>query len=151
MALSRYRIDEEGRECTLCLDYKPWSEYHRKKSASTGHSARCKECSKLYYPDPVGERRKTRMIKQRKWVCFYDPENLFDGSFSSLDFEMGLESGVWPINSVWYNRKTRDYYRVTQRPVRFKNKLAMKQYIGWRRRETPYEKPPVAERQGYRA
>ena len=86
---------------------------------------------------------------KKRWVCVYDPENIFAGNFSNMDFELGKEAGVWPIDSVWYNRDTRYYYRITQKEKRFKNKMAMNQYIGWRRKKAQHEKLPVAERQGY--
>ena len=45
-----WHIDENGRECSWCGEYKPWSEYGNDKRASTGHKSRCKECE--YKPDP---------------------------------------------------------------------------------------------------
>ena len=79
----------------------------------------------------------------------YDPEKIFAGAFSEMEFDLGLESGIWPQDSVWYNRTTKSYYRVTQATKRFNSKTAANQFIGWRRKKTQQEKPPVAERQCY--
>jgi hypothetical protein len=39
--------DKDGRVCTKCDEYKPWSEFYWHKSNS-GHYACCKECAKKY-------------------------------------------------------------------------------------------------------
>lgn len=50
MILSRYHIDENGRECTKCLVYKPWKNEHgtanftRDFRNSTGYGSWCKAC-----------------------------------------------------------------------------------------------------------
>lgn len=35
--------DENGRECSLCGEYKPWSNYHKRKSGV--HISRCNKCN----------------------------------------------------------------------------------------------------------
>jgi recombination endonuclease VII len=37
----KYRIDENGRECTACLAYKPWDEFYREGNPRNG---KCKLC-----------------------------------------------------------------------------------------------------------
>jgi len=49
--LSRYRIDEEGRECSRCGEYKPWAEYHKNKAKKNGHQSACKVCHNNYSRD----------------------------------------------------------------------------------------------------
>jgi len=50
MTLSRYRIDENGRECSKCLEYKPWknedgtTNFTRDFRNSTGYGSWCKAC-----------------------------------------------------------------------------------------------------------
>ncbi len=39
----RYR-DEHGKCCTNCDDYRPWTEFHEKKTARDGHASWCKRC-----------------------------------------------------------------------------------------------------------
>lgn len=39
--------DENGRTCTICLAYKPWSEFGRMRTGINGHCPRCKECDNL--------------------------------------------------------------------------------------------------------
>ena len=41
---SKGRVDENGRQCTVCGKYKPWDEFTSDKKKPTGHSACCKEC-----------------------------------------------------------------------------------------------------------
>ena len=48
MTLSRYRIDEEGRECSKCGEYKAWAEYHKNKAKKNGHQSACKVCLSNY-------------------------------------------------------------------------------------------------------
>lgn len=40
------RIDEDGRDCTKCGIYKPWSEFYELKTGINGKSPRCSECAK---------------------------------------------------------------------------------------------------------
>lgn len=50
MTLSRYRIDENGRECSKCIEYKPWknedgsTNFTRDFRTSTGYGSWCKAC-----------------------------------------------------------------------------------------------------------
>ena len=41
-----YLITETGRECSECGEFKPWSEFHKRRDLSTGHSSCCKMCTK---------------------------------------------------------------------------------------------------------
>lgn len=40
----KWRIDADGRQCTACEQYRPWSEFDRASNSKTGHCARCKDC-----------------------------------------------------------------------------------------------------------
>lgn len=45
-------IGDNGRECTRCGEYKPWSDYfQRKGSRARGHQSHCKECEKARRED----------------------------------------------------------------------------------------------------
>jgi len=37
-------IDEHGRTCSTCGEYKAWSEYYKSSKSKTGHKATCKTC-----------------------------------------------------------------------------------------------------------
>lgn len=39
-----YLINEVGRECSECGQFKPWSEFHKRNNLTTGHAAHCKIC-----------------------------------------------------------------------------------------------------------
>jgi len=41
------RIDEQGRECSVCLQYKVWDEFNEARN-KTGHFHRCKACLRPY-------------------------------------------------------------------------------------------------------
>ena len=38
----------EGRECTKCGEYKPWSDFSKEKAGKNGRSAKCKKCQVEY-------------------------------------------------------------------------------------------------------
>ena len=38
------KVDEKGRICTKCSEYKPWSEFRKSASSTTGHTPSCKAC-----------------------------------------------------------------------------------------------------------
>ena len=50
MTLSRYLIDKNGRECTKCIEFKPWknedgtTNFTRDFRTSTGYGSWCKAC-----------------------------------------------------------------------------------------------------------
>lgn len=39
-----YLITDSGRECSECGQFKPWSEFHKRRDLSTGHASQCKSC-----------------------------------------------------------------------------------------------------------
>lgn len=41
-----YLINETGRECSECGQFKPWAEFHTRRDLSTGHASNCKSCRK---------------------------------------------------------------------------------------------------------
>jgi len=41
-----YLINETGRECSECGQFKLWPEFHKRKDLSTGHASHCKTCRK---------------------------------------------------------------------------------------------------------
>lgn len=43
----KYIINENGRECSCCRKFLPWTEYHLNTSKSTKHCAKCKECANM--------------------------------------------------------------------------------------------------------
>ena len=38
------KIDEYGRVCTMCGEYKHWVHYHLNPTFSNGYNSRCKKC-----------------------------------------------------------------------------------------------------------
>ena len=43
-------MDDDGRECSKCSVYRPWSEYRIKSSETTRHESICKVCLKVLFP-----------------------------------------------------------------------------------------------------
>jgi hypothetical protein len=39
-----WRVDDAGRECSSCGQYKVWNEFHASATATTGHQTKCKQC-----------------------------------------------------------------------------------------------------------
>jgi hypothetical protein len=65
----RFRIDDEGRECSKCGAYKPWSEYHAGNGARQRNS-QCMACesayhSSRYYADIEASRAYGREVQRR--------------------------------------------------------------------------------------
>lgn len=42
-------VDENGRDCSACKDYKTWEHFSKFKQSPTGRKAMCRDCCKLYY------------------------------------------------------------------------------------------------------
>jgi hypothetical protein len=45
------RIDNDGRECTTCHAYQPWTAYSRSAAGPYGRASSCKDCHSQYYRD----------------------------------------------------------------------------------------------------
>lgn len=60
-SVSKVHVDDNGRVCTNCGQYKNWNQFNKKKKGCRGHLNLCKECgrkqqSKLYCPKKKRER-----------------------------------------------------------------------------------------------
>jgi hypothetical protein len=44
---SRLRVDESGRQCGTCGEYKPWDDFHLSRTTIYGHVTTCKPCKAL--------------------------------------------------------------------------------------------------------
>lgn len=42
------RVDENGRICTRCHEYKPWVKFNIKSDGLNGHNSQCKKCQNKY-------------------------------------------------------------------------------------------------------
>ena len=117
MTLSRYRIDEEGRECSKCGEYKLWAEYHKNKAKKHGHQSACKICHNAYARDraemrcercgsPVDTkhgkfcgfcRSKMNRLSHGNWyLVLRDPSECSPSlgrQFDALSFGMDLKTG----------------------------------------------------------
>lgn len=57
-----WHIDENGRECSKCEVYKPWSEFTIANNNTTGHCACCRECYRRF----TEIRQRQRGVKARR-------------------------------------------------------------------------------------
>jgi hypothetical protein len=45
------KVNDKGRECSSCREFKPWDEYHLSSSGIRGHRSECNECRSGRYDD----------------------------------------------------------------------------------------------------
>jgi len=58
-------VTDQGRECTNCLVFKPWSEFKHQTKSRTGHQERCRECLKTKRK-AVGRKRELFSASKRR-------------------------------------------------------------------------------------
>jgi len=66
------------RECRICGDNKPLSEYHRN---GTGHRTECKSCKSTYF-------KKRKRIRDGHYTLYYIPEHHYVGMTNCLKDRM---------------------------------------------------------------
>lgn len=66
------QINEIGRECSRCNEFKNWSEYYKKKSQKTGFASACKNClgNKDFKSDTIEEYLDKRIDKSVDTGCW---------------------------------------------------------------------------------
>jgi len=77
---SKYHIDDDGRECSLCHEYRPWAEFHRKNNGVRGHDSRCRTC------------KNTEVIARRKtgeWGYYEDTDRRCEICGAPIDTPTG--------------------------------------------------------------
>lgn len=69
----RFRVDDDGRECTKCTLYKPWASYSAGNGARS-HNSYCRECASAHYKSvPEAMRRLGNLIRRlRKYSLTVD-------------------------------------------------------------------------------
>ena len=68
--MTKRRMDEGGRECCVCGEYKPWDEYNKNKNGQGGRDNRCRECMRAFRT--TDESRKANRERQQR--DYADPE-----------------------------------------------------------------------------
>lgn len=64
------RVDEQGRECSACGIYKPWSEYTVAAKGPRGHLSNCRQCSHQRYRAKTSRpERKSYLVDDRGREC----------------------------------------------------------------------------------
>ncbi len=62
----QYRLEDDGRECSKCRNFKPWSDYN-KGNGARGHNSICRDCSReLHYQKPPEAQRLYRLQARLK-------------------------------------------------------------------------------------
>lgn len=72
----RKAVTDEGRHCTLCGEFKPWSDYPKNKRGFRGHNGQCKKCWSSYVAewnqlDHAKAARKRQIVRRT-----YGPDGL---------------------------------------------------------------------------
>lgn len=60
----RFRIDDGGRECSVCTVYKPWSNYN-KGNGARHFSSWCRQCAREHHHRKPLERRRAISLRNR--------------------------------------------------------------------------------------
>jgi hypothetical protein len=62
----KYKINDIGRQCTCCKEFKPWGEFYNQKNGINGHNSSCKNCirKRLGY-----QKQKKRYIAENGREC----------------------------------------------------------------------------------
>lgn len=66
-------VDQNGRECSRCGTYKPWSGYVKDKHSSTGYSSACYACKREAHAQWV-EKNKAYVVEKQAREYAADPE-----------------------------------------------------------------------------
>lgn len=45
--LKRSRIEDHGRECRICNEFKTWDAFYKTKGGARGYDSACRQCRKL--------------------------------------------------------------------------------------------------------
>lgn len=61
------KIDEKGRECTVCNEYLEWSKFNKNRTSGTFHDNRCRDCTRLYRKSD-GYRAANRLRANEKYL-----------------------------------------------------------------------------------
>ena len=66
---------QESKLCSRCKQIKPFSDFNKKASASTGYNTACRECGNAMKRNVSPERRKRRQEMKRLWD-FNNPDKV---------------------------------------------------------------------------
>lgn len=56
----KWHIDNNGRQCRLCTEYKTWDNFYKESTRPRGHQAFCKACDKVHKTPKRIKRAKVR-------------------------------------------------------------------------------------------
>ncbi|MBU8732044.1 hypothetical protein KM915_18480 [Cytobacillus oceanisediminis] len=60
-------MNSTGKLCTKCKEWKPFEEYHKKKTTPDGYQFHCKECVKKYKRKHYESNRKEIITKTKQY------------------------------------------------------------------------------------
>lgn len=70
-------VDADGRQCTYCLEYKPWSAFYVASKTYTGKQSCCKVCKTTNHPKRLYKEKENKAyIARRKFLKSNDPIEL---------------------------------------------------------------------------
>ena len=125
------RIDDLGRECTVCGEYKPWDQYGNDKSAVNGKLASCKNCRNAAHREWVKNNKEKARAATSAWVRNNIEHVRAKARESSSKYraEIGLEEysrreKEWrQANHEKHKENTRRNYHLNRDRLLLKNRL----------------------------
>lgn len=98
------------KQCTLCKEEKPLSEYYKNAKAADGHAFRCKVCTSIYYKGYNASRKVAKArVEVKSKVCrechLEKPISQFGRKETSLDKHQIYCKPCWRIRCAKAMRK----------------------------------------------
>ena len=138
----------EGRECTKCFKFKPWSSYNKSKSGKNGHYSQCKECT-----NTLNKKWRDKAIKDGYFVNYYknNAEKIKSIVVKHLDNQPG---GVYLISTTigrYVGQSQNMTHRVCDHmiPSNFKSPVTKENFIEWEVLEYIEDKEYRLQRERY--
>ena len=127
MNKSWHIIDEKGRECTRCKEYKEWDQFAKDKSSSTWHTPLCASCSsdrhRAYRSTWTGK------IKTRNYKIMYarDPEKRRLTNETHRKYVASRREELLARKKEWYYQNKEKLRK--QKQAREKRQFSMWEYV----------------------
>lgn len=134
---SKCFIGDDGRECASCGTVKPWSEFPKDKSSSTGYTPSCKECR--YANSVAWNAANVEYIKQRQKETYTASPEKFrrKGRESMRKVRMALGNDAYNESQKQYRQSKFEEYTTRQRRYRDENRSRLLENNARHRRERP--------------
>ncbi|PFG07164.1 hypothetical protein [Bacillus sp. es.034] len=115
-------MNSTGKLCTKCQGWKPFEEYHKKKTTPDGYQFHCKECVKHYKKKYYGSNKKeiiakTKLYKEENRKTIRDNRKDYDKLYYQLNKEEIL------TKQKKYNEENHEHVKEIKRNSYHRNKV----------------------------